>query len=151
MNYLKSLMLLIISLLASNSYAQENQIPKKDSIIGNWSVLSNQAAISITEKDGIFEGRIIWLSEPNDKNDLPRLDIKNNVKSKRNQPVLHMVCLFAFEYNEISNIWENGFFYNPFTGDTMKATLTMTDSNTIEMSGYAGFSLEFVTETWVRF
>lgn len=152
MTYLRiSLGILICLLTFNNTINAQEAVTKQDSIIGSWSILSNQAAIKITEKDGIFRGQIIWLSEPTDKNDLPRLDLNNNIKSKRSQPILYMICLYGFEYNEASNAWENGYFYNPFTGDTMKATLKMKDSNTVEMSGYAGFSLEFKTESWVRF
>lgn len=123
---------------------------KKDLIIGNWSVFSNQAAIQIIEDNGIFEGKIIWLSETN-KNKLPSKDVNNIEKAKRKRPILNLTCLYGFQYNETYEIWEKGYFYNPLTGDTIKATLKMKDDNTIEMTGFAGFSLDFVTETWLRF
>lgn len=148
MKYLLCMTFLVIT---STLYGQKAEVNIADSLIGNWSVMDNQAAIAISKNNDIFEGRIIWLLEPNDANDLPKLDIQNDEKSKRNQPLMLMTCLYGFEYNSTSNAWENGFFYNPFTGEIIKATLTMTDANTIEMKGYAGFSLEFVSETWVRF
>lgn len=148
---MKYLLLLTFSVITYSFSGQKTIINSSDSIIGNWSVFNNQAAISINKNNDIFEGRIIWLAEPTDINGLPKLDINNNEKSKRNQPLMQMVCLYNFEYNATSNTWENGFFYNPFTGEIIKATLTMNHSNTIEMKGFAGFSLEFVSETWTRF
>lgn len=147
---MKYSLVLLLSMWSSILFGQ-NLVNTADSIIGNWSVLNNQAAIAISKKNNTFEGNIIWLSEPNDANGLPRLDIHNNEKSKRNQPLMQLICLYNFEYNPTSKAWENGFFYNPFTGEMIKATLTMKDVNTIEMTGFAGFSLEFVSETWVRF
>lgn len=149
MRYL--LLLFIFPCFASVTLAQGTTVSQQDSILGNWSVLDNQMAISIVERNGVFEGRVIWLAEPNDKNGLPKLDVNNIEKSKRSQPLLHMVCLYGFEYNATANTWNKGYFYNPFTGDTIKATLKLNDSNSIEMSGYAGFTLDFETENWVRF
>lgn len=148
---MKYLLFLTFSIVTYSLFGQEASLNTSDSIIGNWSAMNNQAAIAITKNNNLIEGRIIWLSEPNDVNGLPRIDNNNNEKSKRNQPLMQMVCLYNFKYNTLSKAWENGFFYNPFTGDIIKATLTMKDSNTIEMKGFAGFSLEFVSETWVRF
>lgn len=148
---MKYLLFLTFSVITCTLYGQKVNVNASDSIIGNWSVMNNQAAIAISKNNDVFEGRIIWLSEPNDVNGLPKLDINNNEKAKRNQPLMQMTCLYNFKYNPTSNAWENGFFYNPFSGEIIKATLTMKDSNTIEMKGFAGFSLEFVSETWVRF
>ncbi|MFK7948677.1 MAG: DUF2147 domain-containing protein [Saprospiraceae bacterium] len=148
---MKYLLFLTFSVITCTLYGQKTNISTSDSIIGNWSVLNNQAAIAISKNKDVFEGRIIWLSELNDDNDLPKLDINNNEKSKRNQPLMQMICLYDFKYNPTSGNWENGFFYNPFTGEIIKATLRMKDANTIEMTGFAGFSLEFVSKTWVRF
>lgn len=148
---MKYLLLLTFSVITIHCFGQNDSIEKSDSIIGNWSILNNQAAIAISKNNNLFEGRIIWLSEPNSANGLPKLDINNNNKSKRNQPLMQMVCLYNFEYNPTSDSWEGGFFYNPFSGEIIKATLRIKDSNTIEMTGFAGFSLDFVTEIWVRF
>jgi uncharacterized protein (DUF2147 family) len=147
--YQSSLIFLLVTAFSLNAQSDSTNL-KKDSIIGNWSVFSNQAAIQIIEKNGIFEGRIIWLSETT-KNKLPTTDVNNIEKAKRKQPILNLTCLYGFQYNATYQIWEKGYFYNPITGDTIKATLKMKDDNTIEMTGYAGFSLDFVTEIWLRF
>ena len=147
--------LFLISALVFATFSLTAQVDsmnaKKDLIIGKWSVFSNQAAIEITEKDGIYQGQIIWLSKPNSKGGFPITDINNLEKVKRSQGVMKMICLYGFRYSETYGIWEKGYFYNPFTGDTIKATLRMKDNNTIEITGFAGFSLDFVKEKWSRF
>jgi uncharacterized protein (DUF2147 family) len=151
MNMHQSLLLFTLMTAAFSLHAQSDSTNlKKDSIIGNWSIFSNQAAIQIIEKNGIFEGEIIWLSETA-KSKLPTTDINNIEKSKQKQPILNLTCLYGFQYNPTYQIWEKGYFYNPITGETIKATLKMMDNNTIEMTGYAGFSLDFIRETWSRF
>lgn len=133
------------------AYGQENSIKNTEQdILGNWSILDNQIAVEILKIDGKFQGRIIWLADPNTNSGLPKLDRYNLDKTKRSQTLMSLTCLYNFEYNSISNSFENGYFYNPLTGDTLKATLKLGQNNTLIMSGFAGFSLTFEEQTWVR-
>ncbi|MFT6935784.1 MAG: hypothetical protein ACJA1N_000076, partial [Saprospiraceae bacterium] len=73
--------LFLISALVFATFSLTAQVDsmnaRKDLIIGKWSVFSNQAAIEITEKDGIYQGQIIWLSKPNSKGGFPITDVNN--------------------------------------------------------------------------
>ncbi len=151
MNLYKITLVFFCSISTFNVFGQDSfiQTNEKD-ILGNWSILNSQIAVEISQVDGLYKGNIIWLAEPNSKSGLPKLDRNNLDKSKRSQGLLYLTCLYDFEYNPISNSFENGYFYNPLTGDTIKATLKLGENNTLIMSGFAGFSLTFEEETWVR-
>lgn len=151
MKILKMTLLLFCYFSTFTVFGQENSVKNDEQdILGNWSILNNQIAVEILRIDGKFQGRIIWLSEPNDKSGLPKLDKYNLDKTKRSQTLMNMTCLYNFEYNPTSNTFEKRYFYNPLTGDTIKATLKLGKNNTLIMSGFAGFSLTFEEETWVR-
>lgn len=144
-------LLLFCCFSAFNLAAQDNiSLPKEHDILGNWSILDNQIAVEILKIDGKFQGRIIWLSEPNAKSGLPKLDNNNLDKSLRSQSLMYLTCLYNFDYNPISDEFENGYFYDPLTGDTIKAKLKLGKNNTLIMSGFAGFSLTFEEAVWVR-
>lgn len=149
MKIFKIAILIFCNLTSFALLSQDNEKTEQD-ILGNWSILDNQIAVEILKVDGKFQGRIIWLSEPNSKSGLPKLDKNNLNKIKRSQALMFLVCLYDFEYDSISGKYENGYFYNPLTGDTIKATLELGENNTLIMSGFAGFSLTFEKEIWVR-
>lgn len=134
-----------------NLFGQKNLIrTTEQDILGNWSILDNQMAVEILKIDGKFQGRIIWLADPNAKSGLPKLDRYNLDKAQRSRSLMDLTCLYNFEYNPISNSFENGYFYDPLTGDIIKATLKLGTNNTLVMSGFTGFSLTFEEQTWVR-
>jgi uncharacterized protein (DUF2147 family) len=137
------------SIFSANAQSNHSLI-NEQSILGNWSILDNQVAVEILKVDGEFQGRIIWLADPNERSGLPKLDKYNLEKGKRSQSLMFLTCLYGFKYNPIANEFENGYFYNPFTGDTIKAKLKLGENNTLIMSGFAGFSLTFEEAIWVR-
>ena len=125
-------------------------ISKADVIIGSWSCYDNQLSIKIFKEGGEYKGRIVWLKTSLDKNGLPLLDVKNPRKTDRSQPVLNMLNLYGFRYNATDKVWEDGFVYNPLTGETIKGTLELLDNNRLQMIGFVGFSLVRTTEIWTR-
>jgi hypothetical protein len=52
-------------------------------IIGKWLTQESDAIIEITEKQGKFFGKIVWLKEPNDKKGVPFTDTENPNTSLR--------------------------------------------------------------------
>lgn len=124
--------------------------PKADAIVGSWSFYKNEMSVQIFKIGSEYQGRIIWLKQPLDKNGLPLLDKKNPEKVFRAQPIVNMVNLYGFRYNADDNMWEDGYIYNPLTGDTIKGSLELMDNNHLEMTGFTGFSLALTTETWTR-
>ena len=124
--------------------------PKADAIVGSWSFYDNKLSVKIFKDGEEYKGRIVWIKEPLDENGLPLLDKKNPEKIHRSEPVLNMVNLYGFKYNTSDDMWEDGYIYNPLTGETIKGSLELIDNNHLEMTGFVGFSLALTTETWTR-
>jgi hypothetical protein len=144
------LFLMFICALISFTPTFGQQNTDAPNIIGDWSIANNQIAVTISKNGDRYQGRIIWLNQPNDANGLPKLDKYNLDREKRRRPLLNSICLYDFEYNPTLGVYENGFFYNPLDGNTIKATLKVLDNNRIEMTGFSNFSLKIETEYWNR-
>jgi uncharacterized protein (DUF2147 family) len=130
---------------------QKHQLKvEADDIIGVWHPKDSDYKIELFKSDSEYHGKIIWLKEPNNSKGEPKKDKLNPQRSLRTQPILGMVNITEFEFNDIDDIWEDGLIYDPMTGETMKGTINLVNSNTIELTGFMGFSLSEVTLTWDR-
>ncbi|MCB2206508.1 DUF2147 domain-containing protein [bacterium] len=141
--------LLILFLMActADMHAQSNEA---DGIVGTWLVQDGKAKIKIYNKAGKYHGKIVWLKEPNDARGNPKLDKENPEENLRSKPIMGLVLLHGFEYDE-DNVWEDGEIYDPKNGKTYSCELTLSeDGNTLDVRGYIGFSFIGRSQTWTR-
>ena len=120
-----------------------------DSIVGEWYTENNKSVVKIYKVGNKYYGKIIWLKAPNDKNGKPKLDKNNEDEKLQKRPLLNLVILKDFEYDE-DNEWDDGEIYNPEDGETYSCTMTLIDKNTLEVRGYVGISLLGKSQTWKR-
>ncbi|PBQ34806.1 SIGNAL peptide protein [Sphingobacteriaceae bacterium] len=133
-------------MLFSHMSAAQN---KTDDIVGRWLTAGKEPAkIDIYKKGENYYGRIIWLKNPTDKGK-PRVDGNNPDSAKRNNPTIGLVMLIGFKFDG-ENEWKDGFIYDPESGKTYSAYLSLKEKNTLEVRGYVGISLFGRTETWTR-
>jgi len=83
------------------------------------------------------------------KGDPPRLDDKNPDPDLRNRPIEGMTIMSGFQYAGDGR-WTGGKIYDPNSGKTYKATVTLVDNDTLKLRGYIGVSLFGRTDTWTR-
>ncbi len=119
-----------------------------DDIIGIWLPGHGKARIHITKKDNKYNGRIVWLKEPNNSEGKPKVDKNNPDESKRTVPLLGYYILKNFEYTD--QAWEKGTIYDPDNGSVYDCVIKMSDNNTLDVRGYIGVSLFGRTDTWKR-
>src|SRR5947209_401157 len=110
-----------------------------DDIIGVWKNGTGKGEIQIYKHRGKYYGKIIWLKNATDANGLPKVDVKNEDPDQRAKPLIGLVMLHDFTYDD--GEWKNGYIYNPSDGKEYKAYLRMRDPNTLDVRGYVGFSL----------
>lgn len=120
-----------------------------DAIVGVWESGNGKARIKIDKANDKFNGRIVWLREPNDEAGKPKLDKNNPEEALRSKPLLGYSMLKGFSYRGEKN-WEDGTIYDPESGSTYSCTITMTDENTLDVRGYIGVSLFGRTDVWKR-
>ena len=135
--------LLIFLTLPILSLAQDN------SISGEWYNQEKDAIIQISEVNNVFQGKVIWMKEPNNKDGSPKRDLLNPNESLRSQTRIGKVIMTGFVVDE-KNIWHNGEIYDPKSGKTYSGTITLTSKNRLDLRGYVGLPIFGKTAKWTR-
>ena len=145
MKYFLSFLLIFLS-------TQFTKAQQADDVLGQWKNGEGTGIIEVYKTtSGHYAGKIIWLKEPIDPDTgNPKLDKHNSDASKKNQPVLGMVNLKAFKFNEKEKIWENGKIYDPKNGKEYSCKMELTNTNSLKVRGYIGISLLGRTDNWTR-
>ena len=143
-----------LTLLATTSAAAEG-----DGILGLWNTEPEDhgyARIEVTKENERYDGRIVWLSEPDyradDKGGMggkPKVDRENPDSELRGRPIVGIRLLADFEYTGKGQ-WRRGTIYDPKNGKTYKCNIKLQDDDTLKVRGYIGMSLLGRTTTWKR-
>lgn len=130
----------------SFSPAQDNP----DAIVGVWKTGEGNAMVRIYKNGSSYQGKIVWLKEPNDpETGKPKVDKNHPEESSRVRPILGLVNVWGFNYSE-KNVWDQGKIYDPKNGNTYSCTIKMSNPNTIDVRGFIGVSLIGRSDTWTR-
>ncbi len=138
-------LLLFLTFISFNSFSQT----EAEAIVGVWESGNGKARIKVDKASDTFNGRIVWLKEPNDETGKPKLDKNNPEEALRSKALLGYSMLKAFVFKG-DKTWEEGTIYDPESGSTYSCTINMTDENTLEVRGYIGVSLFGRTDVWKR-
>jgi len=121
-----------------------------NAIVGVWKTGDGNAMVKIYKNGEKFQGKIVWLKEPNDpETGKPKLDKNHTDEASRTRPILGLVNIWGFTYKD-KNVWEEGNIYDPKNGNTYSCTIKMLNPNTLEVRGYIGVSLIGRTDTWTK-
>lgn len=121
-----------------------------NAIIGIWEVSDLAFQVEIFKEKETYLGKIVWLKDSIDTKGIRILDKNNPQRNLRTQPVLGLINMTDFEYNAYDDIWDEGFLYDPTSGQTFKGSISLLDSNAIQFTGFSGFALTKVAMTWTR-
>jgi uncharacterized protein (DUF2147 family) len=145
---MKKILFLAASILISHTiFAQKNA----DQILGTWLTGSGNARVEIYKNANNFQGKIVWLSEPIDlATNKPKTDTKHPNSNLHSRPLMGLINLWGFSYNDNEGNWEKGHIYDPKTGKEYKCTITAKDKNTLNVRGFIGFSMIGRTDVWTR-
>lgn len=125
------------------------QPPASDALLGVWCTGSGKAHVKITKSGNYYYGRVVWLKEPLDVNQKPKVDKNNPDVNARNTPVIGLKLLSGFEYTG-SNTWEEGTIYDPENGKTYSCNITMKKPTELNIRGFIGISMIGRTDVWTR-
>lgn len=142
----KKIFVLLFSMLLSLSSLAEDV--KSSDILGFWLSEEGTAVIEITKKDKKFEGKLVWLKVLHEGKVKEKLDDKNPDESLRSRPLLGLVNLEGFKFDD--GEWEDGTIYDPKSGKTYSATMELDGKNLLKIRGYVGISLFGRTTEWTR-
>lgn len=135
-----------------SAVALANQGPER--LNGVWLTEEKTAAIEISHSNNIWNGQIVWLKEPIEKDESSpaygdeKVDFKNPDKSKQSRKLMGLKMLENFQWN--GTRFEKGTIYDPKSGKTYKCKITFQGNDTIKVRGYVGVSLLGKTQIWTR-
>ena len=141
----------LIGFLAYPFVNVQAQDVKSDDILGVWLNEDKDAHVDIYKEGDVYFGKIIWLDEPNEENGEPKLDDENEDESLRTRPVMGLLLLRDFVFDE--DEWEDGRVYDPKNGKDYKCYMEFPDEDDkdkLKVRGYIGFSLLGRTTYWTR-
>lgn len=146
MNTIKYYILIVLTFFTFTITKAQN---KPDDIIGIWLVQKKDGTVEIYKKGNKYYGKIDWLSQPNDTDGKLKIDKHNPDASKRKRPIAGLTIVENLTWDGKGK-WEDGSVYNPSNGKLYSAFVKMKDKNTLEFTGFLGFSFIGQTETWTR-
>lgn len=121
-----------------------------DAIIGSWKNGEGTGIIQIYKNGDKYQGKIIWLKEPNDpETGKPKLDKNHPDKENHNRPVMGLINMWGFKYAD-KNEWSGGKIYDPKNGKTYSCKMSLDGNNKLKVRGYIGVSMIGRTDNWTR-
>ncbi|AMM52337.1 SIGNAL peptide protein [Rufibacter sp. DG15C] len=133
--------------LATLGWSQKST-GQKNSPIGIWTNEEKEARFEIYQCGDRLCGKIIWLKEPN-RDGKPKVDQFNPDPKLQKRPVMGLVFLKGFEYDEDGK-WDDGTIYDPKSGKTYSSYMKILGKDKLEVKGYIGISLIGRSQTWTR-
>jgi uncharacterized protein (DUF2147 family) len=124
--------------------------PAAAEAIGRWATEDQSGHIEIARCGEKLCGTLVWLAEPTNAAGEPVTDRHNPDLDLRDRPVLGLTIVSGMEPARRRNVWENGSIYDPQSGNTYRARMTLADQRTLQLRGYLGVPLLGRTSTWTR-
>lgn len=112
---MKKLLLSIVMLAAMSaaSFAQD--------VVGKWKLEDGTAIVEIYKSGDAFNGKIVWLSEPNNPDGTPSLDSNNPDKSLRSRQIMGLNMLSGLKPS--GGEYTGGKIYDPSNGKTYNCSM----------------------------
>ncbi|MDX9892353.1 MAG: DUF2147 domain-containing protein [Bacteroidales bacterium] len=128
---------------------------KGDRIMGTYYIYKpetkSESKVQIYKnKEGKYEGKIIWLKKPTNPDGTPKVD-KNNPNPKlRSVRLDNLVILKGFKYHEGSDEWIDGEIYDPDDGKTYSCKLKFENDKKLKVRGYVGIPALGKSMYWTK-
>lgn len=146
MKRLLSFILMVITAFAFTN----KQAPEGDAIVGVWKNGEGTAMIKMYKNGDKYQGKIVWLKEPNDPaTGKPKTDKNHPDETVRSRAIIGLINTWGFTYKG-ENVWDDGKIYDPKNGTTYDCTIKLKSANSLSVRGYVGVSLIGRTDTWTR-
>ncbi|MDD4847756.1 MAG: DUF2147 domain-containing protein [Bacteroidales bacterium] len=132
-------LLIFILCLANWTMAQD----AGDKILGIYSVIEvdtkEESHVKIYKtENGTYQGKFIWLKNPNLANGKPKLDINNTVLLKN------------FKYDSKKNEWRGGTIYDPIHGKVYDCYLKFENDKKLKVRGFIGVPMLGKSMYWTK-
>jgi uncharacterized protein (DUF2147 family) len=123
------------------------------SAVGYWVTRNEGAVVQILPCDSGLCGYLVGLSLNRPAGDQPK-DVHNPDPARRGEPVCGLALMGSLKpvgsKDGALQKWEDGWVYDPQSGDTYSAEMKLEEPNVLKLRGYLGISLLGRSERWTR-
>lgn len=141
----------VLAVLASPLVGSATRLAADPSPVGRWYAEGGAAQVEIESCRGEICGRVVWLRSPYDEDGCELRDRQNPDETLHERPILGLEILWGLRRTaDTEPTWTGGTIYDPSSGSTYRATLTVVDENHLEVRGYIGIPLIGRTTSWFR-
>lgn len=119
------------------------------SVSGVWLDNEGKAAVEVKPCGGEMCGAIVWLKDPLDPRGKPWTDMLNPDAAKRGRKVCGLQIMGGLKPAPGAK-WADGWVYDPEEGKTFNLELSLKDTETLTVFGYAGVRMLSETFHWKR-
>ncbi len=117
---------------------------------GLWNTEDDSARVRLESCDDELCGRIVWLEDPTDDQGNPLTDAENPEPDLRGRPIDGLKIVWGLQAGGDGETWKDGKVYDPESGKTYNAKITLKDQDTLDLRGYVGTPMFGRTSTWTR-
>ena len=112
---MKRIITIAIALIAGLSGASAQDI------LGKWKLDDGTAIVEIIRNGNVYDGKIVWLEEPFEKDGTPAVDSKNPDKSLRSRELMGLKMLIGLK--DLGEEYGQGQIYDPGNGKTYHCSM----------------------------
>lgn len=120
-----------------------------DPAFGLWLSENGRAIIEIGPCADRACGKIVWMAEPLTPEGKPKTDRNNDDPALQARPICGLPLVGDFVAGG-PGAWNDGFIYDPESGDTYTAFLAAQPDGTLKVRGYVGVPLLGKSQIWTR-
>ncbi len=112
---MKKIFITLITLMLplASAFAQD--------VVGKWKLDDGSAIVEVYRQGDAFNGKIVWLAEPTEKDGTPAKDLNNPDKSLRNRQLIGLNMLSGLKKS--GNEYKGGSIYDPGNGKTYNCSM----------------------------
>ncbi len=119
--------------------------------LGLWWAEGGAAQVEIFPCAKGLCGRVVWLRSPFDENGCPVRDEHNPNPALRDRELMGLELLSGLRPSQNApNVWTGGQIYDPTSGRTYRAALSLDGPRRLLLRGYLGIQLLGRTTAWIR-
>ena len=112
---MKKILISMIFMLApfAASFAQD--------VVGKWKLEDGTAIVEVYKEGDVFNGRIVWLAEPNEPDGSPAVDSRNPDAKLRSRKLIGLNMLSGLK--KADGEYSGGLIYDPGKGKTYNCSM----------------------------
>ena len=109
----KILFCMVLMLATAALYAQD--------VVGKWKLEDGTAIVEVYKQGDVFNGKIVWLENPNEPDGTPAKDKKNPDPKLRSRQLINLNMLSGLKKNGTE--YSGGTIYDPGNGKTYNCSM----------------------------